>query len=469
MIRCVLVLLTAGASVVPGVAPLPAVASAAGTEPAARAQPPFEAESSADAPHRAAGAVAQPPGADRRSGGSDAAVQPEGPAVDQDGMGRFDPGPEGRSDAEGRSGPEGRSGSEGAAASSGETTSGGETASDGEALSAGAAGPEGERVRAGEAGVSDPGPSTLAPSAPPSGDAGDAAGAGGRSGEPREVTDTRQGREGPGAREERTADGSWRERAAGPLPHSLTGDLRSHGVRVFSGEAFDTCNAPAYSAMRAWRKSSPYRAVGVYIGGRGRACPQQPNLTPDWVRGVHRMGWKLMPIYVGSQAPCVTNEAKRKYAMSHSAPRNRGLREGRDAVQQAKDLGMVRRSAIYLDMEAYDQGDSRCGSTTLKFIQGWNRAVRSAGYLPAFYSSATSGVAHMERARKAGAGELPMAMWFARWTGRPSLDSESAISERSWRPHRRAHQYEGNVKRTHGGTSLHIDRNVIDGPVAIVR
>ena len=44
-----------------------------------------------------------------------------------------------------------------------------------------------------------------------------------------------------------------------------------------SGYAFDTCEAPTTATMQAWQ-ASPYRGVGVYIGGPNRTCPQV-NLT----------------------------------------------------------------------------------------------------------------------------------------------------------------------------------------------
>ncbi|HEX6229026.1 MAG TPA: hypothetical protein VFZ41_06130, partial [Solirubrobacterales bacterium] len=54
------------------------------------------------------------------------------------------------------------------------------------------------------------------------------------------------------------------------------------GPAVFTGLGFDACTAPSPRAMRTWRASSPYQAVGVYIGGINRAC-SQPNLTSRWV------------------------------------------------------------------------------------------------------------------------------------------------------------------------------------------
>ncbi|OEV25924.1 hypothetical protein AN219_25510, partial [Streptomyces nanshensis] len=64
------------------------------------------------------------------------------------------------------------------------------------------------------------------------------------------------------------------------------------------------------------------------------------------MRTVDRQGWKLMPVYVGSQAPCVIAKNKRRFRMSDKDPYGQGKREGLDAVRQAEKLGMGRNSAV---------------------------------------------------------------------------------------------------------------------------
>lgn len=253
-----------------------------------------------------------------------------------------------------------------------------------------------------------------------------------------------------------------------PSPRAGEGDPRAAGARVYTGEGFDTCEAPPLATMRAWKRTSPFGAAGVYIGGRARGCPTQANLDADWVRATSAEGWRLIPVYVGSQAPCVLSAHKRKFALGHKDPAGHGAREGRDAVARAEALGMRPRTAIYLDMEAYRQSDARCAATTLRFVQAWNRAVRAAGYLPGFYSSADSGLVHMERARRSGARDLPEAVWFARWGSGSSVYDEKRLSPKAWHPHRRIHQYEGNVRLRYGGRALNVDRNAVDAPVAVV-
>ncbi len=57
---------------------------------------------------------------------------------------------------------------------------------------------------------------------------------------------------------------------------------------VFTGYAFDACKAPTTASLQAWA-ASPYRALGIYIGGANRACAQ-PNLTPQWVLDTTALG-----------------------------------------------------------------------------------------------------------------------------------------------------------------------------------
>src|SRR6266536_682413 len=80
-----------------------------------------------------------------------------------------------------------------------------------------------------------------------------------------------------GARQPRAADNQVTE-----VPTGATSDI---------GPGFDTCSAPAQTTMDAWISHSPYRAVGIYIGGADRACAQ-PNLSADWVSHQANAVWR---------------------------------------------------------------------------------------------------------------------------------------------------------------------------------
>ncbi|MCQ4043022.1 glycoside hydrolase domain-containing protein [Streptantibioticus rubrisoli] len=246
-----------------------------------------------------------------------------------------------------------------------------------------------------------------------------------------------------------------------------TDDPRHHGAQIFQGWGFDICSAPSLDTMRAWRDSK-YGAIGVYIGGRSRSCPQD-NLTAHWVRRVTKMGWRLLPVYVGSQSPCATAERHRVNVIDEEDIDGQAAHEADDAVYNAERLGMERNSPIYLDMESYDTQYRFCTRPVLEFVQAWSRELRDRGYLPGFYSNVNAGIAQMERARRHGHPDLPDLLWFAHWGVEPDVYDEPKLSSGAWRPHRRVHQYAGDKRETHGGRTMVIDRDLVDAPVAIIR
>ncbi|WP_225849221.1 DUF1906 domain-containing protein [Streptomyces sp. HPF1205] len=255
---------------------------------------------------------------------------------------------------------------------------------------------------------------------------------------------------------------------AGLLFPSPTATAASPDADIFSGRAFDTCQAPDLATMRAWRAHSSYRGVGIYFGGRARACASQANLTPDWVAETTDAGWSLLPIYVGSQAPCVTGKNKNPFTIDTGAPASQGTSEGKDAVRAAEAFGLGPGSPLYLDMESYAYTNTSCAAATLTYVRAWTRQVHAEGYLSGFYSSADSGVRHMESARRAGATDLPDVIWYARWGVTATLTDEPVLESSAWIPHARIHQYAGVVTESHGGRKLTIDRDLVDAPVAVV-
>ncbi len=262
-------------------------------------------------------------------------------------------------------------------------------------------------------------------------------------------------------------DAPQRPGAAAPAPVQASDPAPATPV-TFQGNGFDTCQAPDLATMDAWRAHSDYGAAGIYFGGRARACTSQAHLTPDWVRRTTESGWSLLPIYVGSQSPCVSGSNKNPYRIDTEHPDDQGADEGQDAVNSAQGLGLAPGSALYLDMEAYTVEDTACADVTLRYVQAWDRSVRQAGYVSGFYSSADSGIRQMAAARAAGAGDLPDVLWYARWGVAPTLTDEPALDPSTWTPHARIHQFHGAVTESHGGRTLSIDRDLVDAPVAVV-
>ncbi|MFB4315446.1 DUF1906 domain-containing protein [Actinomadura sp. 21ATH] len=221
------------------------------------------------------------------------------------------------------------------------------------------------------------------------------------------------------------------------------------------GKGFDACTAPSISAMRAWRRA--FSVSNMYIGGASRGCAQ-PNLNRKWVRAVRKMGYRLIPTYVGLQAPC---SRYRTHFTAKNAARE-GRKAAADAVRKARALGVPERKPIYFDMEAYDSRKKSCRKAVLTFLENWSRATASLGYVPAVYSSVTSAIRDLVRATDV---VQPDAIWFAHWDGKESLYDHPAIPDHRWHPHRRIKQYRGGHKETHGGVTINIDSNNVDGRV----
>jgi hypothetical protein len=224
---------------------------------------------------------------------------------------------------------------------------------------------------------------------------------------------------------------------------------------VFTGPGFDACSAPSGSQMTAWG-ASRYRAVGVYIGGTNMAC-SQPSLTPAWVGSESAAGWHLIPTYVGLQAPS-SNCGCATINPMHAA--SEGTAAALDAVTQAQAVGIGPGNPIYFDMEAYTPG-GKSTSSVLTFLAAWTTQLHADGYVSGVYSSGASGIADL--AAGYGTGYLePDDLWIADWNGQQTT-SDPYVPAADWAQHQRLHQYDGAHNETHGGVTLNIDGDYLDG------
>ena len=238
--------------------------------------------------------------------------------------------------------------------------------------------------------------------------------------------------------------------------------LPGQGVSVpgtLLGKGFDTCAAPSQSLMDAWKADSDYASVGIYIGGSSMGCAQ-PNLTPDWVSSQVGNGWHLVPTYVGSQAPCTHFLHRMPY--STTAARTAGHNEASDAAARALALGIVAPSTIFVDIEGYDSSNPSCVKAVLAYVSGWSNRLHTYGYQAGVYSSASSGIHDISTYQGTPGFVSPDDIWIAWWNGRADVDGGQYVGDDQWTAHRRLHQYAGNVRETHGGYTVWIDRNYLD-------
>jgi Domain of unknown function (DUF1906) len=228
---------------------------------------------------------------------------------------------------------------------------------------------------------------------------------------------------------------------------------------VYTGLGFDACSSPSAAQMSAWG-SSPYRAVGIYIGGTNMACAQ-PNLTAAWVSEESAAGWHLIPTYVGLQAP--TNSCGCAGIVPGRASAE-GTAAASDAIAQAQPLGIGAGNPIYIDMEAYPRGGSNT-SAVLTFLSSWTAQLHRSGYRSGIYSSGGSGISDLVADVGTTTFNEPDDIWIADWNDEQTT-TDPYVPSGDWTAHQRLHQYVGSHNETYDRTTLNIDGNYLDGATA---
>jgi len=237
-------------------------------------------------------------------------------------------------------------------------------------------------------------------------------------------------------------------------PHAI----HRAGDPLYTGLGFDACSTPSTATMSAWG-ASPYRALGVYIGGANEACAQ-PNLTSTWVAQESAAGWVLLPVYVGLQAP---KNGCGCAAINPSLASAEGTAAADDAVNQATAVGLAPGNPIYDDMENYSRGSTNTPAV-LAFLAAWTTELHARGYQSGVYSSAGSGVTDL--VAQVGTGYVePDQIWNAEWNNQASTTS-GYIPAADWPNHQRLHQYQGGHNATYGGVTINIDSDYVDAGAA---
>jgi hypothetical protein len=230
----------------------------------------------------------------------------------------------------------------------------------------------------------------------------------------------------------------------------------SVGGSVFTGLGFDTCSAPSSKAMAAWAES-PFRGVGIYIGGENSAC-SQPNLSASWVSAQTTAGWHLIPTYVGLQAP--TSSCSSCAKLTTVAAGSQGAAAAEDAAAVSTAIGIGAGSPIYFDMESYSPTTSATRAV-LTFLEAWTNKLHELGYTSGVYSSSGSGI--VDLAGQYGTTySSPDDLWIANWNNAQDT-IDSVVPETAWANHQRIHQYRGGHDDTYGGVTINIDSDYVDG------
>ncbi len=246
--------------------------------------------------------------------------------------------------------------------------------------------------------------------------------------------------------------------------------LPGGGTTVNQGHGFDTCAAPDLSTMGRWVQASPYRTIGIYIGGSSRACAQR-NLNSTWIHQTAEQGWHFIPIWVGPQAAC--SGFRSRHSMDPATAYNQGKHEARQAVAAAQNLGLTDADGtgtiIYYDMENFDTTNGACRTAVRSFLSGWVAEIHAQQNQAGIYGSACASAA----SDWAGMDHPPDSAWLAAWhryryDPSVSVFGVPCVADSLWANHQRIRQYTGGHTETWGGIPINIDANRLDGIVVTI-
>ena len=253
---------------------------------------------------------------------------------------------------------------------------------------------------------------------------------------------------------------SWPS-SSSPLPEARPRRSR-HARTVFTGYGFDACTAPIDECARRRGSPSPYRALGIYLGGVNRAC-KDGNLSASWVASDGRR-------WAGTCCRCTSGSRRRASARPGSRasrPCGDGL-ERRDVPRPttpaglASTFGLPTGSPIYFDMEGYAATTRTCTKAVQSFVTGWvTELTREA----TFAGRLRQRRLHDPRRRRRSAAldarrDLDRELERRRRRVRRPVRQDSL-----WTNHQRVHQYKGGHNETWGGVTINIDSNFVDGAV----
>ncbi|MFJ3170269.1 DUF1906 domain-containing protein [Streptomyces roseus] len=248
---------------------------------------------------------------------------------------------------------------------------------------------------------------------------------------------------------------------------AVAGPKPVRAQQPFTGAGFDACTAPAQRAMDGWRGASPFGAVGIYIGGRARACAQ-PRLTADWVRRQAGAGWHLMPLWVSPQP---WNSTATGLPADPSRANREGSEAAEGAVRAARSLGLAEGTVLYDDLENYTDRTT-WDPPVVAYLTAWTVRLHELGYRAGAYVAAGSGAKALNEHHDQAPDAMPDVLWVASWNGKASVaDTDTGLpaGTHRWSGRRRAHQYRGDHEATYAGVTITIDRSWVDVDPALLR
>ncbi|ACU77111.1 Putative cell wall-binding domain-like protein [Catenulispora acidiphila DSM 44928] len=242
---------------------------------------------------------------------------------------------------------------------------------------------------------------------------------------------------------------------------------------AFSGKGFDTCVAPDSAQMDDWYAHSPYRGVGVYIGGASyhpdQDCKSSANPNPGadggysaaWVQHQAATGWGMWAIYAGQQGPTLTAAGANPTAL--------GVTDAKDAVAKASALGFASGTTIFVDMEPYHEDAT--AQAVVAYLKSFGNALNGTGFKLGLYGTsgnpASGHSALSDAVRDPGLQAQISAVDISGSTSdQPNFNAttnDPYVPATDWAKHQRIHQYFLDVRRQYGSSpAIQVDEDDVD-------
>ena len=237
---------------------------------------------------------------------------------------------------------------------------------------------------------------------------------------------------------------------------------------------FDACSLPTTANLSDWITNSPYRVTSLYMGGTNYAnCGNAlGSLTSTYVSTVLGQGWQFWPLWVGPQAPESGCSTCSMMSTTPATAMSQGATEADSAIAALNNLGIGQGTPIVYDMEAYTR-DGTSTPATSAFIEGWDTELHNHGYIAGVYSG------HSEFTDWYPTVVTPAidVIWFTYFFSNGvacgaecqtvfPTQSSFDISPTYWVNNHRARQTSSGFNSTYGTTTLNIDEDWVDAPMA---
>jgi hypothetical protein len=197
----------------------------------------------------------------------------------------------------------------------------------------------------------------------------------------------------------------------------------------------------------------------MYIGGEEAAAVSCGIWSGAKASTARSVGWALVPIWDGLQAPCSGNAAK--MSSNSTTAYNQGVTAADNAATAYFARGFQVVGALYLDMEAFSPADSTCRAAVKSFINGWVYQLTGKAIIAGVYGSSCASYATdwLNIAHPAVQG------WLADWNSVASAWNISCVPNSDWSDDSRHHQYRSGHFETWNGSTLKVDSDCAAGYV----